>query len=206
MSELGLAVSLHSWQTEQRTAQDYSPHLFQTWAQAWDDLCLTCAGFSLLMVQAHHCRICSTEANIWSDESHTGKAPANAGGPKSMTCTLEGLVTGLFPTEMFRLTSSLMGFRLPGHGGQSICSASHGRLMYLGKRLKDLSLLFWFLVPLQIPSKQCPGSVGLILAMGSLPENKYKMFPWKLPDNTPSAALEFCVFAMLFIQNSLWWN
>lgn len=33
-----------------------------------------------------------------------------------MACTFEGLVTGLFPAEMFRLISSLLEFRLPGHG------------------------------------------------------------------------------------------
>lgn len=113
VSELGLAVSLHSWRTEQRTAQDYSPHLSQAWA--WDKLCLTCAGFCWWYKHTD-CRICSTDANIWLNESHTGKAPDNASGPRIMACTFEGLVTGLFPAEMFRLISSLLEFRLPGHG------------------------------------------------------------------------------------------
>lgn len=159
------------------------------------------------------CRICSTDANIWLDESQTGKAPDNTSGPRIMACMLEGLATGLFPSEMFRLTSSLLEFRLPGHEEVLILSAHlicHSwRLMYLGKRLKDVSLLFWFSVPLQISSKQRPSSQWcLILAMGfSLPENEHehKMFLWKWSDNTPSA-LKFCVFAMLFIQNSLQWN
>lgn len=84
---------------------------------------LTCAGFSLLMVQAHWLQDLQHRCQHLSDESHRGKAPDNTSGPRIMACTFKGSVTSLVPSEMFRLTSSLLEFRLPGHTEVLILSA-----------------------------------------------------------------------------------
>lgn len=49
--------------------------------------------------------------------------PGNTSGLRIMSCKFEELVTGLFPTEMSRLASSLLGFRLPKHGEVLILSS-----------------------------------------------------------------------------------
>lgn len=186
-----------------------SPVSDMSFSRRW--VVLTCAGFSLLMVQAHWLQDLQHNANICRMNPTLEKLLITPVGPGSWLVHLRA-------QSLFCSHQRCSGWPHPFWGSdcqgmqrslycQPIWAACHGRLISLGKKLKDVSLLFWFSVPLQIASKLCPSSHWcLILTMGfSLPENEHKMFPWKWSHNTPST-FEFCGFTMLFMQNSLWWD
>lgn len=183
---------------EQSIAQA-SPRRLQTWASAWEKSHLTRAGFSLLTEQAHGLYVLPADTNIWSDDTRSGKVPHNTNGLGIIVYKSEELVPGLFPPEISRLDTwgsdcQSMERSLYCH---PIWSASHRRLVCLGKRQKAVGELLVLWVTTGSSRTEHPHSHWcLLLAVGfSLPE-KQKMLPWKQSQNsvpTPSTP-EFLAF------------
>lgn len=184
---------------EQSVAQASSPRLLQTWASAWEKSHLTCAGFSLLTVQAHGLQVLPADTNIWSDDTCTGKVPHNTNGLGILAYKSEELVTCLFPPEISRLATwgsdcQSMERSLHCH---PVWSASHRRLMCLGKRQKAVSELLVFWVTTGSSKTGHPNSHWcLLLTVGFSQPEEQKMLPWKRSQNSvpiPST-LEFLAF------------
>lgn len=218
LSELDLTVSLCSQWTEQSIAQGYPPHLFQTWALACVKLHLTCVGFSLLAVQARWLQVLRHRYQHLVRWIPRWESSDNTNGLTIMACNCEGLVTGLFPSEMSRLASSLLGFRLPEHGEVHILSShlicqsyktdvsweeakrcrwdcsSHSYLSHYGflqNRASHQPLVFDIGYGL-LPARKRTKNVTLKMAQE---QRSYSFSTWNC-----------WVEAMLFIQNNFGWN
>lgn len=161
-------------------------------------------GLSMREVAPHTCwflsadrtstrlHVLPADTNIWSDDTRSGKVPQNTNGLGIMVYKSEELVPGLFPPEISRLDTwgsdcQSMERSLYYH---PIWSASHRRLMCLGKRQKAVGELLVLWVTTGSSKTEHPHSHWcLFLAVSfSLPE-KQKMLPWKQSQNsvpTPS--------------------
>lgn len=164
------------------------------------------------------CRPCSIDTNVWSDESHAGKVTDNITGLRIMACKFEGLVTGLFPSEMSRaglIPSGVQTTRawrapyivIPSDPPvvEDWCVLGRGWKMWVSL------LCSWFSESLQVPPKHSiPTAIGVWYWLRAFPCQKTSKKCY--PENYPRTVflllqhLNSWLVAMLFIQNNLGWN